>query len=76
MSEILERRLSKAQLQLLALFQQAPDVPETVWEEMRASVSRYLIEKLGEEAGEFTDAQEWDEADFHRLARTRMRNSE
>lgn len=76
MPEPLEGKLNKAQLRLLDLFQQAPDVPEAVWDHLRASVSSYLIDQLGEEAGQFTDGQGWNDEDFNRLAHTRLRTPE
>ena len=76
MSDILQRKLTPAQLRLLDLFQHSPNVPEEVWEKVRASVARYLTDQLAEDAQQFTDEQGWTDEDFQRMARTRMRSTE
>ena len=72
MADILEGKLNKAQLDLLALFQ-GMDLPEEEWAEVQQMVARYFGERAIMRANAVADEKGWTEADFHRMARAHHR---
>ncbi|MEM6647968.1 MAG: hypothetical protein AAF730_17130, partial [Bacteroidota bacterium] len=72
MADILQERLTKPQLDLLALFQRT-NLSDDDWLEIRRLITRYLAQRATEAADEAVAAKGWTSEDLDRLARGHQR---
>ena len=59
------KKLSKAQVELLALFER--DVPDEDWIEIRRIIARYFADKATRAADKVAEEQGWTAEDFERM---------
>lgn len=74
MSDILQERLTKPQLELLALFQRT-NLSDDDWLEIRRMITRYLAQRATQAADKTVDEKGWTPEDLDRLARGHQRHT-
>lgn len=67
-------KLSKPQLDLLALFQRT-DLPDEDWTEIRRMIGRFFAERAIQGADRIAEEQGWTDEDFERMARGHDRHT-
>lgn len=68
------KKLSKAQIELLALFEE--DVPEEDWIELRRLIARYFAVKATRLADAVVEERGWTADDFERMLHAHHRTSD
>ena len=67
------KKLTKAQIELLALF--AREVPDEDWMEIRRLIARYFADKATHAADTVAEEKGWTEEDFERMLNSHYRIS-
>ena len=67
-------KLTKPQLELLALFQRT-DLPDEDWIEIRRMITRFFAERSSDRADQVAEEQGWTDEDFERMARGHLRHT-
>ncbi len=68
-------KLTKPQLELLALFQRT-DLPDEDWIEIRRMITRFFADRASDRADQVAEEKGWTDADFERMARGHLRHTQ